>query len=94
MIIEINNDAVFEELSPNQVRDLQLGMRHFFVNYPHEEVKRIIWDLYRGWVFNSAEYVQQEEITDMLLFYEAILEFTNDVHSYCQFLGRTVLKSD
>jgi hypothetical protein len=94
MIMEINNDAVFEELSPNQVRDLQLGMRHFFVNYPHEEVKRIIWDLYRGWVFNSAEYVQQEEITDMLLFYEAILEFTNDVHSYCQFLGRTVLKSD
>ncbi|SDR83165.1 hypothetical protein SAMN05216490_0022 [Mucilaginibacter mallensis] len=92
--MEINNDAVFEELSPNQVRDLQLGMRHFFVNYPHEEVKRIIWDLYRGWVFNSAEYVQQEEITDMLLFYEAILEFTNDVHSYCQFLGRTVLKSD
>jgi len=92
--MEINNDAVFEELSPNQVRDLRLGMRHFFVNYPHEKVKRIIWELYRGWVFNSAEYVQQEEITDMLLFYEAILEFTNDVHSYCQYLGRTVLKSD
>jgi hypothetical protein len=94
MIMEINDDAVFQELSPNQVRDLQLGMRHFFVNYPHEEVKRIIWELYRGWVFNSAEYVQQEEITDMLLFYEAILEFTGDVHSYCQYLGRTVLKSD
>ena len=92
--MEINNDAVFEELSPNQVRDLQLGMRHFFVNNPYEEVKRIIWELYRGWVFNSAEYVQQEEITNMLLFYEAILEFTNDIHSYCQYLGRTVLKSD
>jgi hypothetical protein len=92
--MEINNDAVFEELSPNQVRDLQLAMRHFFVNYPHEEVKRIIWELYRGWVFNSAEYVQQEEITDMLLFYEAILEFTDDVHNYCQYLGRTVLKID
>ena len=92
--MEINNDAVFEELSPNQVRDLQLGMRHFFVNYPLEEVKRIIWELYRGWVFNSAEYVQQEEITDMLLFYEAILEFADDVHSYCQYLGRSVLKSD
>ena len=88
--MEINNDAVFEELSLNQVRDLQLGMKHFFVNYPHEEVKRTIWELYRGWVFNSAEYVQQEEITEMLLFYEAILEFTNDVHSYCQYLGRTV----
>jgi len=92
--MEINNDAVFEELSPNQVRDLQLSMRHFFVNYPYQEVKRIIWELYRGWVFNSAEYVQQEEITDMLLFYEAILEFTDDVHSYCQYLDRNVLKSD
>jgi hypothetical protein len=79
--MEINNNAVFEELSSNQVRDLQLGMKHFFVNYPHEEVKRIIWELYRGWVFNSAEYVQQEEITDMLLFYEAILEFTRDTHN-------------
>ena len=94
MIMEINNDAVFEELSPIQVRDLQLGMRHFFVNYPHEEVRRIIWELYRGWVFNSAEYVQQEEITETLLFYEAILGFANDVHSYCQYLDRTVLKSD
>jgi hypothetical protein len=92
--MEINNDAVFEELSPNQVRDLRLGMRYFFVNYPHEEVKRIIWELYRGWVFNSADYVQQEEITDMLLFYEAYLEFANDVHNYCLYLNRTVLKSD
>ena len=92
--MEINNNAVFEELSSNQVRDLQLGMKHFFVIYPHEEVKRIIWELYRGWVFNSAEYVQQEEITDMLLFYEAILEFTRDTHNYSQYLGRTVLKSD
>jgi hypothetical protein len=89
-----NINIEFEELTLKQVRDLQIGMRHFFVNYPHEEVKRIIWELYRGWVFNSAEYVQQEQITDMLLFYEAILEFTDDVHSYCQYLDRTVLKSD
>jgi len=46
--MEINNDAVFEEFSPNQVRDLQLGMRHFFVNqkanaYLKEITKALGW---------------------------------------------------
>lgn len=37
-------------------------------------------------MFNSAEYVEREEIKDMLLFYEAVLEFMNDVYQYCQYL--------
>jgi hypothetical protein len=90
--MENTNDREFKELSPKEVRDLQLGMRHFFINYPHEELKKLIWELYRGWVYNSAEYVIGDEITNMLLFYEAIHEFTNDVHNYCQYLNRTVLK--
>lgn len=92
--MESTNDKEFIELSPKQVRDLQLSMRHFFINYSQEEVKRIIWELYRGWVYNSAEYVSPEEITNMLLFYEAINEFINDVHNYCEYLNRTVLKGD
>ena len=92
--MENSNETELKELSPQEVRDLQLGMKHFFINYPHEEVKRIIWELYRGWVYNSTEYVTGEEITNMLLFYEAINEFTNDVHHYCQHLNGTVLKSD
>jgi hypothetical protein len=89
-----NDNTEFKEPSPNEVRDLQLGMRHFFTNYPHEELKQIIWDLYRGWVYESADYVTAKQTTDMLLFYEAFLEFTNDVHEYCQYLNRTVLKSE
>ncbi len=92
--MENNNQKDFKELSSSEVRDLQLAMRHFFINYPQENLKGVIWDLYRGWVFNSAEYVEREEIKDMLLFYEAILEFMNDVNNYCQYLDRTVLKSD
>jgi hypothetical protein len=90
--MENTNEKDFTELSPNEVRDLQLGMRHFFINYPPEELKEVIWDLYRGWVYNSAEYVGKEEITNMLLFYEAIHPFMNDVYNYCQYLDRTVLK--
>ncbi|QTE35811.1 hypothetical protein J3L18_22040 [Mucilaginibacter gossypii] len=92
--MENNNQKDFKELASSEVRDLQLAMRHFFINYPQEKLKGVIWDLYRGWVFNSAEYVEREEIKDMLLFYEAILEFMNDVNNYCQYLDRTVLKSD
>jgi len=87
------NDIEFKELSPEEVRDLQLGMRHFFVDYPPDELKKIIWELYRGWVYNSAAYVTGEGITDMLLFYEAIDEFMNGVHTYCRYLDRAVLKS-
>ena len=92
--MENTDDKELIELSTIQVRDLQLAMRYFFINYPQEEVKRIIWELYRGWVYNSAEYVSPDEITDTLLFYEAIQEFTNDVHKYCQYLNQTVLKND
>jgi hypothetical protein len=92
--MENTNDKEVIEQSSKQVRDLQLAMRHFFINYPHEEVKRIIWELYRGWLFNSAEYVSPEEIANTLLFYEAIQEFINDVHNYCQYLNHTGLKSD
>jgi hypothetical protein len=76
------------------VRDLQLGMRHFFINYPHEELRQIVWELYRGWVYESAEWVSAEQITDMLLFYEAFHLFINDVNEYCQYLNRTVLNSE
>lgn len=91
--MENNTDQEFKELSPNEIRDLQLAMRYFFINYPHENLKEVIWDLYRGWVFNSAEYVEREEIKNMLLFYEAMLSFMDDVYEYCQYLDRTVLKS-
>jgi hypothetical protein len=60
--MENTNDREFKELSPKEVRDLQLGMRHFFINYPHEELKKLIWELYRGWVYNSAEYVMEMKL--------------------------------
>lgn len=55
--MENNTDQEFKELSPNEIRDLQLAMRYFFINYPHENLKEVIWDLYRGWVFNSSAFM-------------------------------------
>lgn len=53
-----------------------------------------MWELYRAWVFNTAEIVEREEITDMLLFYEIILDFMKTVNDYCDYLDRTVLKRE
>ncbi|KAA8485554.1 hypothetical protein BDE36_0422 [Arcticibacter tournemirensis] len=84
----------FKELSPKEIKDLQYGLRHLFVNYPYDELKKIIWELYRGWVYNSAESVTGEEITNMLLFYEGFNLFLDDLYEYCEYLNRTVLKKD
>ena len=92
--MENNNDEKFEELTTTDIRDLQLSMRYFFINYSQEEIKRVMWELYRAWVFNTAEIVEREEITDMLLFYEIILDFMKTVNEYCDYLDRTVLKRD
>lgn len=43
-----------EILTPEAVRDLQLSIRYVFINYPLERLKAILWELYRGWVYNSA----------------------------------------
>ncbi len=92
--MENSNDKEFKELSPKEVRDLQWGMRYFFNNHPDEDLKSVLRDIYSGWIYNSADYVTSEQITQMLLFYERLLEFMDCAHNYCRYLDRTVFKSN
>jgi len=78
----------FKELSPGEVKEMLLGMRYIFINYPPEKFKEIMWQLYRGWVYNSAEWVQQDDIKDMLLFYDFITHLIDDLFEYSQYLSR------
>ena len=81
-----NND--FKALSPEEVKDILLGIRYIFVNYPPEKLREIIWQLYRGWVYNSAEWAQEDDIRDMLLFYDFITHLIDDLFEYSQYLDR------
>lgn len=81
-----------EELSIEEIKGLQADVCHFFTNHPHEKLKSIMWDLYTGWVYSSAEYVTPEEITDMLKFYEDVQGWLCEVHEYAQYLDVVVLK--
>lgn len=82
------------QLSPKQIQDLQYRMRHFFIDCPHENLKSVLWNMYSGWVYNSAAYASPDQITGMLRFYETMLVFLADVHQYTQFLDQCILKSD
>jgi hypothetical protein len=81
-----------ENLTADAVRELQLSIRYVFINYPVERLKVIHWELYRGWVYNSAVTVSAEEITDMLMYYEMFEDFIDDLFKYCQHLNKTALK--
>jgi len=48
------------KLTPDEVKKVLLEKsairkKVYFINYPPEKFKEIISDLYRGWVYNSAE---------------------------------------
>jgi len=83
-----NDNIEYKELSPAEVKEMLLGIRYIFVNYPPEKLREIIWQLYRGWVYNSAEWAQEDDIRDMLLFYDFITHWIDDLFQYSQYLNR------
>lgn len=83
-----NNNIEYKELSAAEVKEMLFGIRYIFVNYPPEKLREIIWQLYRGWVYNSAEWAQEEDIRDMLLFYDFITQLIDDLFQYSQYLNR------
>jgi hypothetical protein len=51
-----------------------------------------MWELYSGWVYESAAAVTPQQIRDMLIFYQSWGLFVDDVYQYSQYLERNVLK--
>lgn len=58
-------------LSPDDSKSLMI-VKAFFLEYPPDKLQNIFWELYKGWVYHSAQNIDGEEITDMILFYEEI----------------------
>ncbi|MXV14336.1 hypothetical protein [Hufsiella ginkgonis] len=65
-------------LTQEQFKSVQADVEYFFVNYPPKELRKLLWQLYSGWVYNSADHVTKEDIHNMLFFYEQIGDFLND----------------
>ena len=89
--METNDQRNFNELSAKDVMDLRYGIGHFFINYPYETLKNILWELYSAWIYESADAVTPEQIKDMLIFYQSWGLFIDDLHKYSEYLEKNVL---
>jgi len=47
-------------------------MEAFFFNMPEAEVKKKLWGLFAGWVYQASETADGKEIAQMLFFYERL----------------------
>ncbi|WP_316814783.1 hypothetical protein [Pedobacter nyackensis] len=56
----------------------------FFDNYPIHEIRDKIWQLYKGWVNNSADFAEGEENAGMLFLYTQLIDFLNASYVYAE----------
>ncbi|MBB5645899.1 hypothetical protein [Pedobacter cryoconitis] len=50
-------------------------MDYFFHDFPIHETRDNLWELYKGWVYNSSQYANEQITKDMLCFYTQFSEF-------------------
>lgn len=50
-------------------------MDYFFHDFPIHEIRDNLWELYKGWVYNSSQYANEQITKDMLCFYTQFSEF-------------------
>lgn len=53
------------------------SIAYFFENHPIHQSRTKLWELYKGWIYFAAESPDGEELTDMLFFYNQLVELLN-----------------
>ena len=66
-----------EFLTEDDILNLMSLSAHFFVNYPVNEARQRLRELYQSWIYQSYECADSEKIKDMLLFYTQLISFIN-----------------
>lgn len=56
----------------------------FFDNHALHEVRNSVWELYKGWVNYSSDFLEAKETTDMLFFYSQLINFINASYLYAE----------
>ncbi|MEH3115202.1 hypothetical protein [Pedobacter terrae] len=65
------------DISDGDIDNAVSSITYFFVNHPIHESRAKFWELYAGWIHLAAESPEGEELTDMLLFYNQLVELLN-----------------
>ncbi len=72
------------DIQDSDIEDPISGISYFFVNYPLHESRAKLWELYKGWIHLAAESPDGEELTDMLFFYDRLVEMLNLCYVFTQ----------
>lgn len=72
------------DISERDIENPVSGISYFFVNHPLHESRAKLWELYQGWIHLAAESPDGEELTDMLFFYNSLIEMMNLCYVFTQ----------
>ncbi|ALL05969.1 hypothetical protein AQ505_10970 [Pedobacter sp. PACM 27299] len=63
-------------LSDDELQNPENLITEFFDNTPIHECRDLVWELFKGWTYHTAEY-DSNQTTNMLLFYTQLIGFLN-----------------
>lgn len=72
------------DISDADLDDPMPSISYFFLNHPIYESRTKLWKLYEGWIHFAAESPNGEELTDMLFFYNQLVELLNLCYVFTQ----------
>lgn len=81
-------------LTEAQIQNPLKLMTYFFTDFPIHETRENLWELYKGWIHHSSQYVDETQTKDMLCFYNQFTEFVNACYVYSEMKKHKIQKSN
>lgn len=72
------------DISDDDLENPLPSIGYFFINHPLHESRTKLWELYKGWIHLASESPDGEELTDMLFFYNQLIEMINLCYVFTQ----------
>ena len=70
--------------NPFEIMDL------FFRDFSIQETRDNLWELYKGWVYHSSQYTNEQITKDMLCFYTQFSEFIDACYVFTESKKKSV----
>lgn len=64
-------------LTKDELENPLEAMTSFFANHSIHQSRENLWQLYKGWIYHSSEYIDDEQSKDMVFFYSQLIELLN-----------------
>ncbi|SMC47605.1 hypothetical protein SAMN04488524_0719 [Pedobacter africanus] len=61
-----------------------MNTKGLFENYGKDEMKALLWEMYKGWFLHNATEVDSDRMIDMLLFYDELKDLLGMVGCHAE----------